>query len=66
MAREFEYHNYFIRIEEHPNVFLARIYEDITEPPLAHLESGPRAQGIGPVMAAAKPYIDEIKKKKPR
>lgn len=60
MAQEIEYKSYVIRIEEHPKVYVARIFEDLTEPPLAHIERGPRLHGAHRVIAAAKRHIEQL------
>ncbi len=62
--REYEYKSYFIRIEEHPNVYIARIHKNLDDPPLGHIESGARARGQKLVLAAAKNYIDHLVEKK--
>ena len=64
MIREIEHKSYVIRIEEHPNVYVARIFEDLTDPPLAHIERGPRVRGVYRVIAAAKQHVEELEKKK--
>jgi hypothetical protein len=64
MIREIEHKSYVIRIEEHPRVYVARIFEDLTEPPLAHIERGPRLHGVHRVIAAAKQHIEELENNK--
>ena len=60
MAQEIEYKSYVIRLEEHPKVYVARIYEDLTEPSLPHIERGSRLHGAHRVIAAAKRHIEKL------
>ena len=63
-VREYPYKSYFIRVEEHSGVFIARIFKDLTDPPLAHIETGPRAVGLKPVLDASRQYIDQLYERK--
>ena len=53
-------------LREHPKVYLARIYTDLTEAPLPHIESGARDAGMQKVLAAARKYIDKLDQTAPR
>jgi len=60
MAQEIEYKSYVFRIGEHPKVYVARIFEDLTEPSLPHIERGSRLHGAHRVIAAAKRHIEKL------
>lgn len=60
MRREWQYKSHYIRLEEHPNVYMARIFKDLLELSITYIEMGPKAKGAKPILDEAKQFIDNL------
>jgi len=60
MRREWQYKSHYIRLEEHPNVYMVRIFKDLLEPPITYIEMGPKGKGAQPILDEARKFIDGL------
>ena len=60
MHREWQYKSYYIRLEEHPNVYMVRIFKDLLAPPLSYMEMGPKSRGAKMILDEARKFIDGL------
>ena len=63
--RDYEYKRFLLKVDGTVNAHIVRIYEDVTRPPVAQFESGPRALGLNELLKLARNRVDDIEKEKP-
>jgi hypothetical protein len=64
MRHEYYYRGFIIQVEDSLKTFIARVFTDVTEPPIVHLQTESGALSTKPILAQARARVDGLLKAK--